>query len=197
MNKSIFRFLKDCSELIDLPTPIFEFGSRRVQNKYPPLKTLFNNKTYVGFDNEIGENVDCTIDCQDLILIEDRSAGTIIATSLLEHVKEPLKAITEFKRILKSNGIIIITVPFNFKIHNYPADYWRFTPECLKENLKEFTFLDIQIRGSKENPEMITAVASNKHFIPPKFQQEQKIKKYIYLFIPLIIIKLINRFIDK
>lgn len=42
----------------------------------------------------------------------------IIASELIEHLKEPVKAIAEFSRVLKPKGLLILTVPaFSFLWH--------------------------------------------------------------------------------
>ncbi|MCK5818286.1 MAG: methyltransferase domain-containing protein [Psychromonas sp.] len=46
-------------------------------------------------------------------------------TEVLEHTLNPFRAINEIYRILKPNGILIMTTPFNFRIHNPLPDCWR------------------------------------------------------------------------
>ena len=63
----------------------------------------------------------------------------IVADQVLEHVKYPWKAVEECRRVLKSEGYLILTSCFLQFIHGCPYDYWRFTPDGLKilcENYK-------------------------------------------------------------
>ena len=39
---------------------------------------------------------------------------------------------------LKPGGIFVITSPLNFRIHGYPDDYWRMTPNCLRRLLSPY-----------------------------------------------------------
>ena len=53
------------------------------------------------------------------------------------------KALAEIKRVLKPNGVIVISVPFIGEYHTCPHDYWRFTHEGLLELLKNYSNIKI------------------------------------------------------
>jgi len=65
----------------------------------------------------------------------DNSVDTIISFSVLEHVSEPFETINEFKRILKTNGMFIISVPQYWHLHEEPHDYLRFTKHVLNKKI--------------------------------------------------------------
>jgi ubiquinone/menaquinone biosynthesis C-methylase UbiE len=52
---------------------------------------------------------------------------TILCTQVIEHVKEPSKAVSEFYRILKKDGLVLLTCPQSYPIHDKENDYYRFT----------------------------------------------------------------------
>ena len=56
----------------------------------------------------------------------------MLCIETFEHVFEVSKAFDEVFRLLKPGGIFVITSPLNFRIHGYPDDYWRMTPNCLR-----------------------------------------------------------------
>ena len=70
----------------------------------------------------------------------DNSIDTIICFSVLEHVSEPFETIKEFGRILKDDGIFIISVPQYWHLHEEPHDYLRFTKYILKEKITKSGF---------------------------------------------------------
>lgn len=74
------------------------------------------------------------------ISAHDKSIDTVISFSVLEHVSEPFETIKEFKRILKENGIFIISVPQYWHLHEEPHDYLRFTKYILKEKITNLGF---------------------------------------------------------
>ncbi len=81
------------------------------------------------------------------ISAEDSSVNTIISFSVLEHVSEPFETLKEFKRILKKDGVFIISVPQYWHLHEEPHDYIRFTKHILN---KEITDTDFEILYMKE-----------------------------------------------
>ena len=74
------------------------------------------------------------------ITAQSNSIDTIISFSVLEHVSKPFETLKEFKRILKDNGIFMISVPQYWHLHEEPHDYLRFTKYILKEKITELGF---------------------------------------------------------
>ncbi len=60
---------------------------------------------------------------------DDGTFDTIIATQVAEHVEKPWIMVKEIKRILKPNGVCILTAPFMIPSHNDPTDFFRFTKD--------------------------------------------------------------------
>lgn len=63
---------------------------------------------------------------------------TVLMLQVLEHIDNPELAIKEASRVLKKEGILIISVPFLYPVHDAPYDYFRFTEFALKSLLKKF-----------------------------------------------------------
>ncbi|HEY4662917.1 MAG TPA: methyltransferase domain-containing protein [Candidatus Humimicrobiaceae bacterium] len=116
--------------------PILEVGSKNYGNTQD-LRSLFENVDYIGIDMEDGNGVDIVLDLtKDFNFIEDKLEGkrfqTIVCFSVLEHCSDPFKMCSNIERLLKKNSLVFISVPFSWRIHGYPNDYWRFTPEGIK-----------------------------------------------------------------
>lgn len=75
--------------------------------------------------------------------LRKQSFDIIVCTEVLEHTLNPFRAIEEIYRLLKPNGILILSVPFNFRIHGPLPDCWRFTEHGLRELLKKFVIIEI------------------------------------------------------
>lgn len=95
-----------------------------------PYKKYFRSIQYCTQD--IGQNKDNTIDVigdmnAGLPKIPDFSFDFILCTQVLEHLKEPKKAIADFYRILRPGGRVFLTTNFFYQIHMAPHDYYRFT----------------------------------------------------------------------
>lgn len=58
------------------------------------------------------------------IPVESASFDVILCTEVFEHIPEPAGAVTEFARILKPGGELIITAPFCSMTHFAPYHYY-------------------------------------------------------------------------
>jgi len=98
---------------------------------------------------EGGPEVDVVLDLTedfgqiDLRLCGQRF-GTIFCLSVLEHCEQPFKMAENFTLLLEPKGQICISAPFSSKIHGYPNDYWRFTPEGIKKLFPRIKFDMVQ-----------------------------------------------------
>lgn len=79
------------------------------------------------------------------IPLEDNHVDSVISTQVLEHVKNPQKAVEEFYRILKSGGHCLVTAPQLNELHEEPNDYFRFTKFGLEEIFSQAGFKIILI----------------------------------------------------
>lgn len=89
----------------------------------------------------------------------------VVCTEVLEHTLNPFAAVQEIWRILKTDGKLFLSVPFNFRIHGPLPDCWRFTEHGLKAILKSFSILELNSLETKNRPLMpihYTVVAKKK-----------------------------------
>ena len=77
---------------------------------------------------------------------EENYADTIVSFDVLEHLPEPELFLKECYRILKIDGYLHLTVPFNWWVHEEPYDFYRFTKHGLKYLLNKVGFKQIQIQ---------------------------------------------------
>lgn len=66
---------------------------------------------------------------------------------VLEHVDEPDKVIKEAARVLKQGGILIISVPFFYPLHDIPYDFGRYTATALKSFINETSLRIVKIKA--------------------------------------------------
>jgi SAM-dependent methyltransferase len=62
---------------------------------------------------------------------EDRSFDAVICTEVLEHCRDPARAVREVARVLRPRGRAFITTPFLVQLHEMPHDFFRYTPSAL------------------------------------------------------------------
>jgi len=108
-------------------------------------KEFFVKSKIMTADIDKNSNSDFIIDiCQNNEnLIKSETFDVVICTEVLEHTKNPFSAINEIYRILKNDAILLITTPFDFRIHGPLPDCWRFTEHGLRELLKKFKNIEI------------------------------------------------------
>ena len=158
MRQSVFNYIKWVIEGIPFEEPILDTCAGWEPNYY---QSLFPGKRYVKQDFQ-----DFDPPCIDIICnicnmspIPDESFGLVLNLESLEHISNPQKAIDEIHRVLRPNGLLILTTVMHFKIHRYPKDYWRFTPHGVELLLRRFKILDCTLEGSEEWPIGIWATA--------------------------------------
>lgn len=68
---------------------------------------------------------------------KDRTFDIALLIQVLEHVDSPNQVIKEAARVLKPNGILIISVPFFYPLHDMPYDWGRYTSSALKSSVEQ------------------------------------------------------------
>jgi ubiquinone/menaquinone biosynthesis C-methylase UbiE len=85
------------------------------------------------------------------IPLPDNSVDAIMCTEVFEHIPDPIRAITEFRRLLKPGGYLIITAPFCSLTHFAPYHFYTgfnrfFYEKFLPEN--DFALLELEYNGN-------------------------------------------------
>jgi hypothetical protein len=62
--------------------------------------------------------------------------------------------------------MLIMTSVMKFPIHEYPYDYWRFTPEAFRSLRKAFAGVYVDTVGEEDFPHLVFAIASDRPFSP-------------------------------
>ena len=126
---------------------------------YANLRALFPGKEYVGCDMRPGPGVDRVEDVT-AIRMADGSAGTVLCIETFEHVSQRSDGrSTRSSRILRPGGVFVITSPLNFRIHGYPDDYWRMTPNCLRRMLEPYGARVSGYQGYQAFPHTVMGLA--------------------------------------
>ena len=162
MRENIRNLIEISAKEFDLMEPIVEIGSFQVpgQEKLANLRPIFPDKQFIGCDMRHGNGVD-RIENVECLSFENESIGTILIMDTLEHVENCFNALDEIYRVLKKDGIVIMSSVMDFPIHDYPSDYWRFTPEAFKLLLKKFPIKIIGIQGNSEHPHTVYGIGLN------------------------------------
>lgn len=80
-----------------------------------------------------GVELDLAHDLNEPFPLADATFDTIIATDVIEHLREPEVFFREAARLLRPGGHLIIGAPFLYWIHEEPHDYHRYTRYRLEQ----------------------------------------------------------------
>jgi SAM-dependent methyltransferase len=69
----------------------------------------------------------------DRLPFPDASFDTVLSVQVLEHTPRPDVLLAEMARVLAPDGVLILSAPFSFRLHEEPHDYYRFTPHGLRD----------------------------------------------------------------
>ena len=156
MRQSVKDYLAKIIGRFPVMEPVYEIGSYRVegQEEFADLRPFFPGKVYIGCDMREGLGVDSVQDVHCL-KIKSNSIGTVLIFDTLEHVENVHRAMEEIHRVLKRGGMVIMSSVMNFPIHDYPSDYWRFTPKAFEILLRRFAAYEVEYDGAPAFPDGI------------------------------------------
>jgi SAM-dependent methyltransferase len=112
-----------------------------------PYRSLFESKAekYLGIDLPAELNDDSGNSSSSTI--PDLSADVVLSTQVLEHVESPGEYLAECSRMLKNDGVFILSTHGFWCYHPDPKDLWRWTGQGLKVLLKLHGFTPIRFEG--------------------------------------------------
>ncbi len=111
---------------------VLDIGS----SSFARYQNLFTFSEYIKMDVEKKKGVDVVGKIENLPF-PDNSFDSIVCTQVLGDVFELKKAFMEMKRVLKPNGVALITESLFDPLHDEPNDFWRFTEHSLNRLAKE------------------------------------------------------------
>ncbi|MEM6749759.1 MAG: class I SAM-dependent methyltransferase [Planctomycetota bacterium] len=129
-----------------LSGPYLEVGSHDYGTTQD-LRSLFPDQDYVGVDMIDGPGVDRVLDLTAPMAdidaaLDGRRFGAIFCLSVLEHCEQPFAMAERLTDLLRPGGSLVVSVPWVFRFHGYPSDYWRFTHEGVKKLFPRLEFDD-------------------------------------------------------
>jgi SAM-dependent methyltransferase len=131
LKKAYRRFARRLSEA-PVPGYNFDFISK-ILAEIPEAKILAigsGDRQYRGdvtyTDVAFAKGISCICDSHD-IPYPDKSFDAVVADSVLEHVCDPQRCVSEFMRILKPGGFVFASTPFLQPVHMGAYDFTRFT----------------------------------------------------------------------
>lgn len=146
---SIFpeRFMGDRNQLAYLKHwmplvegPVLEVGSKEYGST-ASFREFYGANEYVGVDMAEGKGVDVVTDLT-------RSVGSLrtghfalaICCSVLEHVDKPWRFAANLSSVVRPGGRLFMSVPWVWRYHAYPDDYFRFSHKGVMSLFDQFSW---------------------------------------------------------
>jgi SAM-dependent methyltransferase len=161
MRRAIRKSIEQFAREFEPSGPIVEIGSLYLPGyeHLSNLRPLFAGEEYLGCDIRRGLGVDRIEDANSLTF-QESSVGAVLMFEILEHLPAPARALEEARRVLREDGVLAMSVPFHYRIHGFPTDYWRFTSSGVYELLSNFADKAVFAVGPRLKPAFIFAVAA-------------------------------------
>ena len=123
----------------------------------------------VDWENSLHKNefLDQHCDLTRDLPFEKREFDTVILSDVLEHIPEPQRLMNEISRILSPDGALIMNVPFYYRLHETPHDYYRYTEYALHRFIELFGLEMEKLIPAGGTPEILADIlAKNLNPVP-------------------------------
>jgi SAM-dependent methyltransferase len=159
------KWMRQTSDWVDLQLSLVLAGLRRVAPQAhgrlldvgcgdKPYQTIFQPyvSEYVGVEHREtfaltsasgsearapGERGPDVLYSGDRLPFPDGSFDTVLSVQVLEHTPRPGPLVREMSRVLAKDGLLILLAPFQFRLHEEPHDYFRYSPHGLRQLCSE------------------------------------------------------------
>lgn len=122
---------------------VLEVGSKDYGST-ASFRDFYAGARYVGIDMEDGRNVDLIVDLtqgHEGLATDEFALG--ICCSVLEHVRRPWIFAEELSDVISPGGSLYMSVPWVWRYHPYPDDYFRFSWRGVMELFPRFEWRHI------------------------------------------------------
>jgi len=125
----------------------------------PYQKFFVNSTEYIGLEIDTPENrnhkkADYFYDGKSFPF-ENGSFDSILTSQVFEHVFNPDEFLKEVNKVLKTQGVLLLTVPFVWDEHEQPFDYARYSSFGLRHILEKHGFEIMEQRKSVDDIRVI------------------------------------------
>ena len=99
----------------------------------------------INIDINPDTNPEIVADINKPLSLPDGFADTVFLFSIIYILENPEEVLKEIRRVLKSDGRLLMSAPFIFNEAKEPSDYWRFTSSGIYKLLHGAGFNEIEI----------------------------------------------------
>lgn len=134
-------YLSQYAPMVD--GPVLEIGSKDFGNTSSFRSTFLENE-YLGVDLEPGDGVDVVIDlAKGTGSLPTNYFALAICCSVLEHTPRPWVMAEHISTLVRTSGVLYMSVPWVWRYHMYPDDYFRISWRGIVEMFPAFQWNSI------------------------------------------------------
>lgn len=112
-------------------------------------------------------HLDYECDLNQKLPFGDSEFDTILLSDVLEHIADPMQLWQEMSRILSPGGLLLLNVPFFFRLHEEPFDFYRYTEFALTRFAKLNSFEVVLLQPIGGTPEIFAdLLGKHARFVP-------------------------------
>ena len=114
-----------------------------------PYEQLFTRQgaRYIGVDVKGNPAADIMVDPNGNVPMDDESVDVVLSSQVLEHVVDVPKYLLECHRLLRREGLLILSTHGCWTYHPYPVDVRRWTCWGLRHDIESLGFRVESIEG--------------------------------------------------
>jgi len=133
------------------PGPVLEIGSKDYGST-SSFRDFYSGVEYVGVDMAEGKGVDVVTDLTTSVgPLKDAYFDLAICCSVLEHVAKPWVFAANLTRLIRPGGRLYMSVPWVWRYHAYPDDYFRFSHRGVMALFEEFEWSHMLFSSTGDN----------------------------------------------
>jgi SAM-dependent methyltransferase len=104
--------------------------------------------------------VDLIADIGDIPLPDD-SCDVVLCTEVLEHIPGTSAAFAQLCRLCRPGGVIVLTTPFAYPLHEEPYDFVRLTPHMLRRCAESNRLEVVELTAGGDELQVLATVWCN------------------------------------
>ena len=116
---------------------VIEIGSRNYGSTQD-FRSLFPGKDYLGVDLVAGPGVERVVNLEAEPAGDLGTYGLGICCSVLEHSSKPWVLAERLENLIAVDGYLFVSVPWVWRYHPYPDDYFRFSVRAIESLFASF-----------------------------------------------------------
>lgn len=115
---------------------VLDIGGKKDNRRGSFEPPYLNVIEWLYLNNDKNSNPDILAELPTIPL-ENNSVDVVICTEVIEYIYNYKQLLVEIKRVLKDDGIFILSLPFLHNLHaDYESDYYRFTEVLIKKEIE-------------------------------------------------------------